>query len=166
MGKPAATLSCYHTCPDKTGKKKHVGGPIVSGSGDVMIGGQPAAKVGDKLVCRGPADTIAKGSSSVFINGKPAARVSDMTAHGGTIVVGNPTVVIGDAVVAPLPSSGGGLLAKLDMGKGAGAGVSGRSRAATGGSPVPYSPVVNVASQRAAILKGTATCPVCEVPGK
>ncbi|MFW5825616.1 MAG: PAAR domain-containing protein [Marinobacter sp.] len=95
MGKPAATLGCYHTCPDKTGKTDHVGGPIVAGSGDVMIGAQPAARVGDKLVCRGPSDTIAKGSSSVFINGKAAARVGDRTVHGGTIVVGNPMVVVG-----------------------------------------------------------------------
>ncbi len=97
MGKPAATLGCYHTCPDKTGKKKHIGGVTATGSEDVAIGGLPAARVGDKLVCRGPADTIVQGSSSVFINGKPAARVTDMTDHGGTLVEGNPTVTIGDA---------------------------------------------------------------------
>ena len=85
MGKPAATLGCYHTCPDKTGKKRHVGGPIIAGSGNVMVGAQPAARVGDKLVCRGPNDTIAKGSGSVFINGKPAARVGDRTAQEGRL---------------------------------------------------------------------------------
>ena len=97
MGKPAATLTSYHACPDKTGKKKHVGGPVVTSSSNVFIGGQPAARVGDKLICRGPADTIAQGSSSVFINGKPAVRVGDTTAHGGVILEGNPTVIIGDA---------------------------------------------------------------------
>lgn len=163
MGKPAATLTCYHTCPDKTGKKKHVGGPIVAGSPDVMIGAQPAARVGDKVVCRGPADAIAKGSVSVFINGKPAARVSDKTVHGGTIVVGNPTVIIGDAGATSTPSSGGGGLIRLDMGKGSGAGASGRSSAGSSDGPKPYSPVINADSQRAAILKGTASCPVCEV---
>ncbi|WP_189572803.1 PAAR domain-containing protein [Marinobacter zhanjiangensis] len=95
MGKPAATLSCYHTCPDKTGKKDHVGGPVIAGSSNVMVGALPAARVGDKLACRGPADTIARGSSSVSINGQAAARVGDKTAHGGTIVVGNPMVIIG-----------------------------------------------------------------------
>lgn len=164
MGKPAATLGCYHTCPDKTGKTSHVGGPIIAGSTNVMIGAQPAARVGDKLVCRGPNDTIARGSSSVFINGKPAARVGDVTAHGGTIVVGNPTVTIGDAAVAPSPASGGGGLVQLDMGRGTGAGAGERSRGSAGGGPTPYSPVINADSQRAAILKGTATCPVCEAP--
>lgn len=163
MGKPAATLNCYHTCPDKTGKKKHVGGPIIAGSSNVMVGALPAARVGDKVVCRGPADTIAKGSSSVFINGKAAARVSDMTAHGGKIVVGNPTVIVGDAAVSVSGSSTGGGIAKLDMGKGSGAAASGRSSAGSGGGSAPYSPMVNLDSQRAALLKGTASCPVCEV---
>ncbi|MCK7545668.1 PAAR domain-containing protein [Marinobacter bryozoorum] len=95
MGKPAATLSCYHTCPDKTGNKDHIGGPIVAGSSNVVIGGMPAARVGDKVVCRGPGDTIAKGSSSVFVNGQAVARVGDETEHGGTIVAGNPTVIVG-----------------------------------------------------------------------
>lgn len=95
MGQPAATLNCYHTCPDKTGSTDHVGGPVIAGSSNVMMGALPVARVGDKLVCRGPNDTIAKGSSSVTINGQAAARVGDMTAHGGTIVVGNPTVIIG-----------------------------------------------------------------------
>ncbi|MFL1486024.1 PAAR domain-containing protein [Marinobacter sp. LN3S78] len=162
MGQPAATLNCYHTCPDKTGKKDHVGGPIVAGSSNVMVGALPAARVGDKLVCRGPADAIAKGSSSVSINGISAARVNDMTAHGGKIVVGNPTVVIGDAGVSVTPDSGGGGVAKLDMGKGSGAGTSGRSSAVSGEGSAPYSPMVNLDSQRAAILKGTASCPVCE----
>jgi uncharacterized Zn-binding protein involved in type VI secretion len=30
-----------------------------------------------------------------LIGGKPAARVGDTTAHGGSIVVGLPTVLIG-----------------------------------------------------------------------
>lgn len=162
MGKPAATLNCYHTCPDKTGKTDHVGGPVIAGSPNVMIGALPAARVGDTLACRGPTDTIAKGSSSVSANGKAVARVSDMTVHGGQIVVGNPTVIVGDAAVSVASSSGGGGIAKLDFGKGSGAAASGRSSAGQGGSPKPYSPMVNLDSQRAAILKGTASCPVCE----
>src|SRR5690554_6559580 len=95
MGTPAATLTSYHVCPDKTGKKKHVGGPVVSSSSDVFVGGLPAARVGDTLVCRGPSDTIAQGSSSVFVNGKAVARIGDATVHGGKIVEGNPTVTVG-----------------------------------------------------------------------
>jgi uncharacterized Zn-binding protein involved in type VI secretion len=55
----------------------------------------PAAVVGDSLVCVGPPDTIAKGSGTVMIGGKPAARLGDSTAHGGSIVLGAPTVMIG-----------------------------------------------------------------------
>jgi uncharacterized Zn-binding protein involved in type VI secretion len=74
----------------------HVGGPIIGpGSQNVLIGGLPAAKVGDMLQCVGPPDTIIRGSSTVMINGFPAARVGDATAHGGMIVIGAPTVMIG-----------------------------------------------------------------------
>ncbi|WP_428454369.1 PAAR domain-containing protein [Photobacterium kasasachensis] len=95
MGKPAATVSCFHMCPKTTGKIPHVGGPVAAGSGNVFIGGLPAARKGDMLVCIGPPDSIKAGSSSVSINGKPAARMGDSTDHGGKIVVGNPTVTIG-----------------------------------------------------------------------
>ena len=96
MGKPAATISHNHTCPQYDGRTPHVGGPVSSGSGNVFIGGLPAARVGDNLVCNGPPDTINQGSATVFINGKPAARMGDSTAHGGVIVQGNATVFIGD----------------------------------------------------------------------
>ena len=96
MGKPASTLTHMHVCPKTNpGPVPHVGGPIIMGSGNVLIGGLPAARKGDKLICVGPPDTINSGSGSVKINGKPAARMGDRTAHGGRIVVGNPTVLIG-----------------------------------------------------------------------
>jgi len=74
----------------------HVGGPV-SGPGqpNVLIGGLPAARVGDMLVCVGPPDTIVMGSATVLIGGMPAARMGDTTAHGGSIVLGCPTVIIG-----------------------------------------------------------------------
>ena len=85
-----------HTCPMFTGPVPHVGGPIVGPCvPNVMIGGLPAAVVGDLAVCTGPPDSIVKGSATVFIGGKPAARVGDLTAHGGVIVAGIPTVMIG-----------------------------------------------------------------------
>jgi uncharacterized Zn-binding protein involved in type VI secretion len=74
----------------------HVGGPIVGpGAPTVLIGGLPAAKVGDMAVCIGPPDSIIKGSSTVMVMGIPAARLGDKTAHGGTIMLGFPTVMIG-----------------------------------------------------------------------
>ncbi|WP_233490203.1 PAAR domain-containing protein [Thiocapsa marina] len=74
----------------------HVGGPLnLPGVPTVLIGQQPAAVVGDTATCAGPPDTIVKGSSTVNINGKPAARQGDTTAHGGSIVGGFPSVMIG-----------------------------------------------------------------------
>lgn len=96
MGKPAARVTDMHICPKKTGKIPHVGGPIATGSPDVLIGGLPAARVGDTVACVGPPDKIASGSSGVLINGLPAARMGDSTAHGGKIIGGCSTVLIGD----------------------------------------------------------------------
>ena len=84
-----------HTCPMFDGPKPHVGGPILPpGAVTVLIGGLPAARVGDMATCVGPPDTIVKGSVKVMIGGKPAARMGDMTAHGGVIVLGYPLVMI------------------------------------------------------------------------
>jgi uncharacterized Zn-binding protein involved in type VI secretion len=85
-----------HTCPMvDPGPKPHVGGPILPpGAPTVLIGGLPAARVGDMCVCVGPPDSIVKGSMKVMIGGKPAARMGDQTAHGGVIVAGFPTVMI------------------------------------------------------------------------
>ena len=85
-----------HTCPLSDGPKPHVGGPVAGpGSPTVLIGGMPAAVVGDSATCAGPPDSIVSGSGTVFIGGKPAARMGDSTAHGGSIVAGLPTVIIG-----------------------------------------------------------------------
>ncbi len=93
---PAARIADMHTCPAVTGVVPHVGGPIAGPSvPTVLIGGQPAAVVGDMCVCVGPPDVIVKGSGTVLIGGKPAARIGDTTAHAGVIVQGFPTVMIG-----------------------------------------------------------------------
>lgn len=97
MGKPAARITDMHTCPMVTGIVPHVGGPIISPCcPTVLIGGLPAARVGDMAVCTGPTDTIAMGSPTVQIGGQMAARIGDPTVHGGVIVVGLPTVLIGE----------------------------------------------------------------------
>ena len=96
MGKPASRITDMHVCPASTGPVPHVGGPIVvPGAPTVLIGGLPAATVGSMCVCVGPPDTIASGSGTVLLNSKPAARMGDSSAHGGKIVLGCPTVLIG-----------------------------------------------------------------------
>ena len=98
MGKPAARIGDMHVCPMFDGKSPHVGGPIAMGEPTVLIGGVPAARVGDICTCMGPPDAIAMGSAGVMIGGKPAARMGDQCAHGGKIVAGLPTVLIGEAM--------------------------------------------------------------------
>jgi uncharacterized Zn-binding protein involved in type VI secretion len=96
MGLPAARLTDMHVCPMVTGLVPHVGGPIVGpGCPTVLIGGMPAARVGDMLACVGPPDTIALGSSTVLIGGMPAAQLGSLCAHGGAVVAGCPVVLIG-----------------------------------------------------------------------
>jgi len=93
----AARINDMHTCPMvNPGGAPHVGGPVMPpGAPTVLIGGVPAARLGDMAICSGPPDTIIQGSATVFIEGKPAARMGDMTAHGGSVTVGCPTVMIG-----------------------------------------------------------------------
>jgi len=96
MGMPAARLLDMHVCPMVTGVVPHVGGPIAGpGAPTVLIGGMPAARVGDLVTCVGPPDTIIVGSATVLISGMPAARLGDSCAHGGAIILGCPTVLIG-----------------------------------------------------------------------
>ncbi|MBU6398220.1 MAG: PAAR domain-containing protein [Rhodospirillales bacterium] len=96
MPMPAARLTDMHVCPMVDVLVPHVGGPITGpGAPTVLIGGMPAACVGDLATCVGPPDTIIKGSATVMIGGKPAARMLDNCAHGGMIVLGCFTVLIG-----------------------------------------------------------------------
>ena len=95
MGQPAARLTDLHVCPMVTAIVPHVGGIIAMGQPTVLISGLPAARVTDILVCVGPPDMIAMGSFTVLIGGLPAARMGDLCAHGGTIVLGCFTVLIG-----------------------------------------------------------------------
>ncbi|MFM6932582.1 MAG: PAAR domain-containing protein [Novosphingobium sp.] len=107
-----------------TGLVPHVGGPILPTCAVTVITCSMAqARVGDMLTCVGPPDTIVKGSASVMVNNMPAARIGDMTAHGGVIVLGAPTVIIGDAGggggggAAPVMTSAGSYLAPAAQAK-------------------------------------------------
>ncbi|NHN27093.1 type VI secretion protein [Flavobacterium jejuense] len=92
----AARITDMHTCPMTTGAVPHVGGPLIPGANSsVLIGSLPASIVGDSCVCTGPPDSLSAGSSSVFIAGSPAVRMGDATSHGGVVVAGCPTVIIG-----------------------------------------------------------------------
>jgi len=93
---PAARITDMHVCPMVDVLKPHVGGPIMPpGCPTVLIGNLPAARATDMVTCVGPPDTIVKGSATVLIGNLPAARMGDSTAHGGSIVLGFPTVMIG-----------------------------------------------------------------------
>ncbi len=94
-GFPAARIGDNHICPMVTGVVPHVGGPIMKGQPNVLIGSMPAARVSDMVTCVGPPDTIVKGSATVLIGGMPAARMLDQTVHGGAIILGCFTVLIG-----------------------------------------------------------------------
>ncbi|MDB5250066.1 MAG: repeat-containing protein [Segetibacter sp.] len=94
---PAARINDNHVCPMvNPNGSPHSGGTILPpGAPTVIIGGQPAATVGNMCTCAGPPDSIIAGSGTVKFGGMPAARTGDSTAHGGSIVVGFPTVIIG-----------------------------------------------------------------------
>src|SRR5271163_4817424 len=105
---PAARITDMHVCPMVTGIVPHVGGPILPPcEPTVLIGFLPAARITDMLTCVGPPDIIVMGSPTVLIGGLMAARLGDPTAHGGVIVLGCFTVMIGEAGVPapPVPSA-------------------------------------------------------------
>lgn len=141
MGQPAARVGDMHVCPLINGLVPHVGGPVLPGGvPTVLIQGMAAATSGTMCTCVGPPDIIAMGSGTVLIGNMPAARMGDMTAHGGSIVLGCLTVLIGDA--------GGG-------GGGAGGGVG----AAGGGAlnnmgAIQAKKVVNAAALKQAAKAG------------
>ena len=98
---PAARISDMHTCPKvEPGPVPHVGGPVAAGETTVLIGYLPAARVGDKAVCIGPPDSVKQGEPTVLIGNKDAARLGDPMNHGGVIIAGCPTVLIGSSAQA------------------------------------------------------------------
>ena len=99
MPMPAARITDMHVCPMVTPGLPpipHVGGPVVSpGAPTVLIAMLPAAAIGSMCVCVGPPDAVIMGSATVLVSGIPLARMLDPTAHGGMIVAGAPTVMVG-----------------------------------------------------------------------
>lgn len=146
MGMPAARVGDMHVCPMvNPGPVPHVGGPILPPCMvTVITGGMPQARITDMAVCAGPPDVIVKGSATVLVGSLPAARLGDNTAHGGVIVVGMPTVLIGDA------GGGGG-------GGGGGPGGMGSSVPAVFGNPSAQAKAMIAAAKF-----GTPFCEKCQ----
>ncbi|HWC95410.1 MAG TPA: PAAR domain-containing protein [Candidatus Sulfopaludibacter sp.] len=94
---PAARVGDMHVCPMLTVLVPHVGGPVLPpGAITVLIGGMPAARSTDMATCVGPPDVIAMGSPTVITMKMLQARIlEDPTAHGGMIVMGCFTVLVG-----------------------------------------------------------------------
>jgi uncharacterized Zn-binding protein involved in type VI secretion len=93
---PAARITDMHVCPAVTVLVPHVGGPIIPPCAPTVVTGfLPQARVTDLLTCVGPPDVIQQGSATVIVAQLPAARLTDPTVHGGVIVTGCPTVIIG-----------------------------------------------------------------------
>lgn len=91
----ASRITDMHVCPMVTGIIPHVGGPIVSpGAPTVLVGGMPAATVTSQAVCVGPPDSIVMGAFTVLMGKKPAAKLGSMCSHGGTVILGFPTVLV------------------------------------------------------------------------
>lgn len=148
MGMPAARITDMHACPMVTVLVPHVGGPIVTGCLTVITGGMPQARITDTCVCVGPPDIIVKGSPTVLVGGLMAARIGDNTAHGGVIVTGWLTVLIGEQ------SSGGG-------GGGGGAGGEGVVSALAGSGGAIGDAVGQAATLIQAAVSGTPFCARC-----
>src|SRR5689334_11757625 len=87
---PASRITDTHACP------VHATTPVILGEFTVLIGYMPAARVGDTLACA-PPDVIVMGEPTVLIGNKMAARIGDPTAHGGRLIQGCPTVIIGSS---------------------------------------------------------------------
>ena len=144
---PAARITDMHVCPMFDGPVPHVGGPILPpGASTVLIDFLPAATVTSMATCVGPPDVIVMGSTGVFINFLPAARLGDQTAHGGVIVMGSPTCIIGE-VGTPSPGSAGlgGVVAGLAASGVAGQFMANASVYGKGASPAAQNSTISSA---------------------
>ena len=144
---PAARISEMHVSPMVTGVVPHVGGPIGMGFPTVMIGFMPAARVGDMAVGVGPPDAIAKGSATVMIGSMPAAQMGNLTAHGGTIAMGCPTVMINDVGIGRAGTAQG---TAMNGARAVGKAVLRRNFANAGRAASPPSPDVCASTRRRA----------------
>jgi uncharacterized Zn-binding protein involved in type VI secretion len=117
-GQPAARVTDFHVCPVVSPAGPHVGGIVLPPGGmTVLVGGLPAARIGDLCVCVGAVDSIVKGAMPVRVLNMPASRMTDATAHGGVVVVGLPTVLIGLSGISGNVLAGKQLCAAMKAGR-------------------------------------------------
>lgn len=167
MGKPAARLMDMHICPMVTPGLPpipHVGGPITGpGCPTVMIGGMPAAVMGDLCVCVGPPDTIVLGSTGVMIGGKPAARMGDQCAHGGAIAVGCPTVLIGETSSGGAAGTGAEIATRAVKAKAKAAILTAARQlpAENKASAFQVVAMIQAAEKGIPLVHNSKTCPIC-----
>lgn len=93
-----ARVGDLHECADE-GPNENADLKIKSGSPNITINGQPAARMGDPVNCRmakGESPVITEGASNVLFNGLPAARMGDKISNGGSINSGSSTFFIGE----------------------------------------------------------------------
>lgn len=156
MSMPASRIGDMHVCPLSNGPVPHVGGPVLPPCAVTVLTGMiPQARVGDLCTCVGPPDVIVTGAWTVLVMGKPAARIGDTTAHTGKLIMGLPTVLIGDAGGGGGGGGGGGMVA---------AGKDGTTE--TGGWTAP-APTSIASGKQAETLKqaakdGTPFCEECQ----
>jgi len=136
----------------------------------------PASRITDSAVCCCCIDTIAKGSATVLIGYLNAARLTDMTSHGGSIISGYPTVLIGDvgmgapsAPSGPVAPSGpntpgGDMSANPDpVGGGGGGAGTAKPKVIVPRPPPPLTPVESTPQQQALSDAKQAARPFCEI---
>ncbi len=91
----AARATDMHACPVVAGAVAHVGGPLMAACTSVLIDNLPAAVVGDKATCAVGVANVVIGEATVLVEHKPAAHLGSTTSHGGVVVMGSPTVLVG-----------------------------------------------------------------------
>jgi len=130
-GKPAARLGDAVSCPT-CGTTA-----LVQGSSNVFFDGLPAATLGHACGCG--AALSAAVIPNVFINGQPAAVLGSVTSHGGVVIGGSGSVIIGTqgggASAGSLASgacASNGESARLAPGQAAPLGLRGRERQGPG----------------------------------
>lgn len=160
MGQPAARVTDMHTCPMVTGVVPHVGGPIIPPCEPTVLTGMlPQARVSDMAICVGPVDMIVQGAFTVLVGGLPAARIGDMTVHGGVIVTGCFTVLIGDS-----GGGGGGVGGGGGGGEATGVEIAAQEKAYIGalteGKYFPR-PAAQAQAMKDAAKSGAAFCERC-----
>lgn len=95
-GRPAVRVTDRHACPFSDGLVPHMGGAVLSAPApEVLAAGLPLAAAGSLVGCEGALGIVLSGSATVLVAGWPVARMGDATAHGGVLVDGASSILVG-----------------------------------------------------------------------